>query len=165
MKYNPYMFKIRVLVHQLLRVKVQKHLELLENESITVCMNRQKKLKHLMVELRVANRLNHFSHFFLSSTSPNCMYFACCRKMHLFFLPSFTQWSLPSGSLGSCGASLSFLLAVSAGQAESSCIPHCLWFGKPPCHKLLEMWEGILRKFHCFELFYFFFPASSVTAG
>lgn len=79
--------------------------------------------------------------------------------------PSFTWCSLASGCLGSCGASLSLLLAVSAGQAESCCIPHCLWLRKPLCHKLLETWEAILKKCHCFELFYFFFLASSVTAG
>lgn len=48
-----------------------------------------KKIKTSHRELNVANRLNHFSHFFLSSTSPNCTYFACCREIHLFFLPSF----------------------------------------------------------------------------
>lgn len=102
-----------------------------------------------MVEIRNANRPNHFSHLFPSSTSPNFIYSACCMERHLFSLPYFTQYSLPLERLGSCGASLSLLLAVSPREAVSSCIPHRLWPRKPPRHKLLETWESILGKRHC----------------
>lgn len=117
--------------------------------------------------MQIGSTIPHF--FSPSSTSPNFMYLFIYLSeipiLHPFFSDFLHSVLISIRVPGSCGASLSLLLAVSAGQAEGSCIPHCLWLRKPLCHKLLEMWESILEKCHYFELLYFFFPAFSVTAG
>lgn len=121
-----------------------------------------------MVELKDTNSLNHFSLFFFFShhLPPQifCILHTVGKDICFPFLPSLSA-HLHQGAWGAVVHHCQLLLAVSAGQAESCCTPHCLWLRKPLCHQLLEPWEGILKKCHRFELFYFFFLSSSVTAG
>lgn len=90
MKYNLYIFKICVWVHQLLySVKVQKRQHNSQNgkEGINYYMYEYaKNFKHLMVEPKDENRLNHFSHFFPIIQLPRFNVF-CLGKTSVF-LPS-----------------------------------------------------------------------------
>lgn len=112
-------------------------------EKVYYCTSECAKIFNLLVEIKSANRLNYFSHLFLSSSSPDLS----AGKGICF--PYFTQCWFPLECLRGCGASLSHLQAHSKKEAVNSFIPRCLWPKKPLCHKLLERSENILRKYHC----------------